>query len=205
MDGMLRAADALPVCRETADAVAARVVPEIAARGDAAVRAWAERLPWCEDLYETRQLTRHAHRDIEGEGGQMIVRTQVIRAGSQWAHSLALAGKDRAVSALTRSALAHAVRLFEASGALGAGNARGLGAFVTAGYGDIGDATPYVEHIAAHAEEIREVLRGVRALGPSKPAPAADAKPAKGAKKSAKVPMPAAATPADDIDFGSGA
>jgi hypothetical protein len=97
------------------------------------------------------------------------------------------------------------VRLFEASGALGAGNARGLGAFVTAGYGDIGDATPYVEHIAAHAEEIREVLRGVRALGPSKPAPAADAKPAKGAKKSAKVPMPAAATPADDIDFGSGA
>lgn len=200
MDGMLRAADALPICRETADAVASRAVPEIAAEGDAAVRAWAERLPWCEDLYETRQLVRHAHRDIEGDGGQMLVRTQVIRAGTQWAHSLALAGKDRHVSSLTRSALAHAVRLFMASGAVGAGNARGLGAFATAGYGDVGDPQPYRDHIAAHADEIREVLRGVRTLGPQKAAPVAEEKPKKGAKKG---PKPIAAQ-SSDVDFGEG-
>lgn len=200
LDGMLRASDALPICRETADAVAWRVAPEIAAEGDAAVRAWAERLPWCEDLYETRQLTRHAHRDLEGDGGQMIVRTQVIRAGTQWAHSIALAGKDRSLSPLTRAALAHAVDLFVRSGAVGAGNARGLGAFVTSGYGDTGDPQPYRDHIAAHAEEIREVLRGVRALGPSKPT--VEPKPEKPAKTK-KGPKPIAATP-DDITFGEG-
>lgn len=200
LDGMLRAFDALPVCRETADVLAHQLVPDVYAQGADAVRAWSERLPWCEDLYETRQLVRHAHRDIEGEGGQMIVRTQVIRAGVQWAHSLALAGKDRLLSPLTVSALAHVVDLFVRSGAVGAGNARGLGGFVTDGYGEIGDPQPYRDHIAAHAEEIREVLRGVRAVGPTKPAaePKAE-KPAKGKKG----PKPIAATP-DAIDFGEG-
>lgn len=200
MDGMLRVADALPICRETADAVASRVVPEIAAQGDAAVRAWAERLPWCEDLYETRQLVRQAHRDLEGDGGQMIVRTQVIRAGTQWCHSVALACKDRHLSPLTRSALAHAVRLFIASGALGAGNARGLGTFITEGYGvgaDESEAQLYRDHIAAHADEIREVLRGMRALGPQKAAP--EPKPEKAAKGK-KGPKPIA-TQTSDVEF----
>ena len=192
MDGVLRAADALPICRETADAVAHRVVPEIAADGDAAVRAWAERLPWAEDLYETRQLTRHAHRDLEGDGGQMLVRTEVIRAGTQWVHSVALAAKDRLLSPLTRSALGHALDLFVRSGALGAGNARGLGEFVTSGYGDAGDPEPYRAHLAAHAEEIRDVLRGVRSLAPEKAAaPLKPEKPAKGRAKKAEEPPPA--------------
>ena len=200
LDGVLRAFDALPVCRETADVLAWRLVPDVVAQGEAAVRAWSERLPWCEDLYETRQLVRHAHRDIEGDGGQMIVRTQTIRAGVQWSHSLALATRDRLLSPLTQSAFAHAVDLFVRSGAVGAGNARGLGGFVTDGYGAVGDPQPYRDHIAAHAEEIREVLRGVRSVGPTKPAP--EPKPEKkGAKKG---PKPIAATPAD-VDFGEGA
>ena len=200
LDGVLRAFDALPVCRETADVLAWRLVPDVVAQGEDAVRAWSERLPWCEDLYETRQLVRHAHRDIEGDGGQMIVRTQTIRAGVQWSHSLALATRDRLLSSLTQSAFAHAVDLFVRSGAVGAGNARGLGGFVTDGYGAIGDPQPYRDHIAAHAEEIREVLRGVRAVGPSKPAP--EPKPEK--KGARKGPKPIAATPAD-VDFGEGA
>lgn len=200
LDGVLRAFDALPVCRETADVLAWRLVPDVVAHGEAAVRAWSERLPWCEDLYETRQLVRHAHRDIEGEGGQMIVRTQTIRAGVQWSHSLALATRDRLLSPLTQSAFAHAVDLFVRSGAVGAGNARGLGGFVTDGYGAIGDPQSYRDHIAAHAEEIREVLRGVRAVGPTKPAP--EPKPEK--KGARKGPKPIVATPAD-VDFGEGA
>lgn len=206
MDGVLRGFDALPVCRETADVLAHRLVPDVAARGVDAIRAWSERLPWCEDLYETRQLVRHAHRDIEGEGGQMIVRTQVIRAGVQWSHSIALATKDRLLSPLTVSALAHAVDLFVRSGAVGAGNARGLGGFATDGYGHIGDPQPYRDHIAAHADEIREVLRGVRAVGPSKPAPEAKPeKPEKGAKgrKGPKPIVTPATGSADDIDFGA--
>lgn len=183
MDGVLRASDALPVCRETADVLAHRLVPEIALEGEDAVRAWAERLPWMEDLYETRQLTRHAHRDFEGEGGQMLVRTEVIRAGTQWVHTVALAAKDRLLSPLTRSALAHGLKLFVASGTVGAGNARGLGAILTDGYGDVGDPEPYRAHLAAHAEEIREVLRGVRSLVPEK---VVTEKPAKAAKKPAK-------------------
>ena len=74
-------------------------------------------------------------------------------------------------SPLTVSALAHVVDLFVWSGAVGAGNARGLGGFVTDGYGAIGDPQPYRDHITAHASEIRDVLRGVVAVGPSKPAP----------------------------------
>lgn len=198
LDGVLRAFDALPICRETADVVAHDVVPEIAAQGHAAVAAWAERLPWCEDLYEVRQLTRHAHREFDGDGGQMLVRTQVIKAGVQWSHGLALATRDRALSPLTRSALAHLVELFVRSGAVGAGNARGLGSFATDGYGEVGDPAAYREHIAQHAEEIRDVLRGVSApWAVAKPAKAE--KPAKG--KGTKV---AAATAAevDEIAFG---
>jgi len=200
MDGVLRVSDALPICRETADAVAYRVAPEIAAHGDAAIRSWAERLPWCEDLYETRQLTRHAHRDFEGEGGQMIVRTEVIRAGTQWCHSLSLAAKDRLLSPLTRSALAHAINLFIASSVVGAGNARGLGAILTSGYGSIGDPQPYLDHIASNAATIRDVLRGVVALGEPR-APKAEEKPAKSAKGK-KGPKPIAAQ-TSDVDFGS--
>lgn len=195
MDGVLRASDALPICRETADAVAWRVVPDIAAQGHSAIAAWSERLPWAEDLYEQRQLTRHAHRDIDGDGGQMIVRTQVIKAGVQWVHSVSLAAKDRLSSPLTRSALAHMLDLFVRSGAVGAGNARGLGSFVTDGYGDVGDPRPYLGHIAARADDIRAVLRGEKALGPAKPPPAE--KPAKG-KKGTKPPASTAEPPAED-------
>ena len=198
MDGVLRAADALPVCRETADVIAHRLVPEIAAQGEDAVRAWAERLPWAEDLYETRQLTRHAHRDLESDGVQMLVRTEVIRAGTQWVHSVALAAKDRLMSPLTRSALAHALDLFVRGGSLGAGNARGLGAFVTDGYGDVGDPEPYRAHIAAHAAEIREVLRGVRSLAPER---APVEKPAKGAKGKAAKPAAKPIEPPAEITF----
>lgn len=180
MDGVLRASDALPICRETADAVAWRAVPDIAAQGHAAVEEWSHRLPWAEDLYEARQLTRHAHRDLDGDGGQMLVRTQVIKAGVQWVHSVSLAAKDRLLSPLTASALAHTLDLFVRSGAVGAGNARGLGSFVTDGYGAVGDPALYREHVTAHAVAIRDVLTGARALGPAK-APVAE-KPAKGAK-----------------------
>jgi hypothetical protein len=183
MDGVLRASDALPICRETADAVAHRVVPDIAAEGHDAVVDWSLRLPWAEDLYETRQLTRHAHRDLDGDGGQMLVRTQVIKAGVQWVHSVSLAAKDRLLSPLTASALAHMIDLFVRSGAVGASNARGLGAFVTDGYGTVGDPSLYREHIEKHRDDIRAVLMGARTLGPGKPTPAE--KPAKG-KKGAK-------------------
>lgn len=198
MDGVLRASDALPICRETADAVAWRVVPDVAEQGHDAIAAWSERLPWAEDLYETRQLTRHAHRDIEGDGGQMLVRTQVIKAGVQWVHSVTLAAKDRLLSPLTASALAHMLDLFVRSGAVGAGNARGLGAFVTDGYGNVAYPAAYREHVAAKADDIRAVLMGARTLGPGRPPPAEKPskgkKPAKGGKAS-EIDAPDEAAP----------
>lgn len=196
MDGVLRATDLLPICRETADTVVYLVAPEIAAQGDDAVRAWAERLPWAEDLYETRQLTRHAHRDLESDGVQMLVRTEVIRAGTQWVHAASLACKDRMLSPLTRSAFARALDLFVQSGAIGAGNARGLGAFVTDGYGDAGDSAPYLDHLRANAEQIRDVLRGVVSLGAGAPKPEKPTKASRG--KGAKAPPIA---PPEEISF----
>jgi hypothetical protein len=184
-DGLLRVVDALPLCRETASTLAHIVAPDVAAGGTAAVRAWSERLPWVQDLYETRQLTRHAHRDLEVADGdksaQMIVRTETIRAGTQWVHGVGLAAKDRLVSPLTAAALARALRLFVASGAIGAGSARGHGTFATDGYRDAdsdgaGDDAPYVEHITAHAAEIREVLRGARSLASGRAAKGKSAK-----------------------------
>lgn len=196
-DGMLRVVDALPLCRETASTVVHTVAPEIAAQGMDAVRAWSERLPWVQDLYETRQLTRHAHRDLEVADGeksaQMIVRMETIRAGTQWVHGIGLAAKDRLISPLTAAALARAARLFVESGAIGAGSARGHGTFATDGYRDAdgdgpGDDAPYVAHITEHAAEIRDMLRGTRAL--------ATPKAAKGGK-GAKAKPPADADVAD--------
>ena len=179
MDGLLRADDGRPLCREAAAMLAWRVVPEIAAEGTDAVRAWSERLQWAEDLYEQRQLTRHAHREFEGEGGQMLVRTEVLRAGVQVVHSFGIAARDRRPSDLTRACIAHAVGLWVSGGAFGAGTARGHGAFSTPGYlhpsGEvIGDPARYVEHLSAHRDEIRDLL--------TRKADAAPPKPTKGAK-----------------------
>lgn len=179
MDGMLRADDGRPLCREAAAMLAWRVVPEIAAQGTDAVRAWSERLQWVEDLYEQRQLTRHAHREFEGEGGQMLVRTEVLRAGVQVVHSFGVAARDRHLTDLTRACIAHAVDLWVAGGAFGAGTARGHGAFTTAGYqhpgGEpIGDPARYVQHLVERRDEIRDLL--------TRKADAAPPKSTKGAK-----------------------
>lgn len=195
MDGTLRATDLLPICRETADVVVYLVAPEVAAEGEDAVRAWSERLVWAEDLYETRQLTRHAHRDLESDGVQMIVRTEVIRAGTQWVHAASLACKDRLLDPLTQSAFAHGLDLFVRSGAFGAGNARGLGLFVSDGYRHGGDPAPYLAHIDAHAAEIRDVLRGVVSLGAPTPKPEKPVKGAKGKPRAAVLADPPADIP----------
>lgn len=196
-DGMLRCLDALPVCRETAATLVYVVAPDVAAEGEDAVRAWSERLPWMEDLYETRQLTRHAHREFDGESGQMLVRTEVVRAGTQWVHGLALAAKDRLLSPVTSACLARGARLLVESGAIGAGNARGLGTFASAGYRDaasegLGDDAPYLAHVAAHREEIVRLLSRGESILPGSAAPAKPAKPAKGKP---------AAKPLDDADI----
>lgn len=193
MDGMLRAGDMLPICRESACFLAYDLVPDLVAKGEESVRAWSERLPWCEDLYVTRQLTRVRHRDFEGgDDAQAIVRTECIRAGTQWVHGFGLAAKDRAVTPLARGAMAHIVDLFVRSGGVGAATARGLGTFVTDGYrhpaGEaIGDAGLYTAHVAEHRDAILGLLRAP----PKAPPPE---KAAKG-KGRAKPLAPLAALP----------
>lgn len=187
MDGILRASDAVPVCREAAGLIVYDLAPEVAAEGIAAVRAWSTRLPWCEDLYGTRQLVRHGHKDFEGERGQMLVRTQTILAGARWVQHVGLAAKDRIINPVTVAAARHAMALFCQSGAIGAGNARGLGQFITDGYvfsgADPGpDPSVYHAHVEAHRQEIIDVLMGVSmGASPDAPAPKAD-KGGKGAK-----------------------
>jgi hypothetical protein len=190
MDGILRASDAVPVCREAAGLIVYDLAPEVAAEGIAAVRAWSTRLPWCEDLYGTRQLVRHGHKDFEGERGQMLVRTQTILAGSRWVQHVGIAAKDRIVNPVSIAAARHAMALFCRSGAMGAGNARGLGEFVTDGYvfsGSAAGADPgpdpavYFEHVAQNRQAIIDVLMGVGA-GAETSAPAKPQKPAKGGK-----------------------
>lgn len=201
MDGVLRAGDAIPVCREAAALLVYDLAPEVAAQGMDAVRAWAERLPWCEDLYGTRQLVRHGHKDFEGERGQMIVRTQTILAGARWVQVVGIAAKDRIVNPVTISAARHAMDLYCRSGAMGAGNARGLGSFVTDGYRFTGaDPGPgpelYLSHLAEHRDAIVDILRGVT-MGE---APGAGVKPAKASKAGKGKPAPATApAPQEDI------
>jgi hypothetical protein len=109
-------------------------------------------------------------------------------------HGVGLAAKDRLVSPLTASALARAARLFAASGAIGAGSARGHGTFATDGYRDAkgdgpGDDAPYVAHVTAHAAEIREALRATKAASSTKAVGGKRGKPS-----TAKAP--------DDADVG---
>lgn len=174
MSGMLRACDVVPVCRETATQLAPTF-------GEADAVAWSARLPWAADLFDRRQLVRHAHREIpDDDGQQMLVHTEVIREGTTWVHlGVALIPREGPLSPVTRSCLAHALDLLRSAGAVGAGNARGLGAMVIGDYGLDTDASAYLAHIAEHDEEIRALLRMASAVAVEKPAKGAKGKPAK--------------------------
>lgn len=175
MDGMLRAMDALPLCRETAASVVYLVAPEVAAEGEDAVRAWSERLPWAADLYETRQITKHHHRELDpatakdgaDKSEQMLVRTEVMVAGTTWVHGIALAAKDRLLSPLTESVFARAAFVFARASHVGAQSARGLGLFATDGYAGIEEGADalYLAHVGEHRDEIIAALTAVKSSG----------------------------------------
>lgn len=164
MQGRLVVRDALPVCRETAADVAGVIAPGVSPSD------LAPRLPCAADLFEIRQSVRNAHREIDGDGGQMILRTEVIRAGVQWVHAVGLRGGESPVAALTASCLAHGLALMAARGGVGASQARGMGAIAFDPYAPMGagvqplpSADAYLAHLSGPlADEIRETLMGLR-------------------------------------------
>lgn len=153
MAGWLRCSDALPVARETASLVASVVAPELTAA------QLAPRLPCVQDLFEVRQLTRQAHREIDGDGGQMIAKTEVIKAGTQFVHRVALTGQLGQAPAVVRSCLARALRLLRENGIMGAGAARGLGEVSFGEYTpDLGTDEIYLQHMQNNRAALTTLL-----------------------------------------------
>lgn len=172
MAGWLRCSDALPVARETAGYVAHAVAPGIEAR------ALAPQLPCVQDLFEIRQLTRQAHREIDGDGGQMIAKTECIRAGTQFVHRVALTGQLGQAPEIVRACLARALRLLQENGVVGASSARGLGEVLIGAYApSLGTEDAYLEHMQRNREAIASLL--VRAVVEKEEKPKGKAKPAK--------------------------
>jgi hypothetical protein len=167
MSGRGRVSDATLVCRETAWKVA-----EIVAPGRAPMDLAAD-LPSCEELMEIRQLTRHKHADIpDAEGVQMLVSFELVREGSQFAHSVQLWGVDQ-VSEIMTSFLACLLEEFRAIGSLGVGAARGFGSVAFDGYKP-GPGTPqlpspdiYREAVERRRQEMIDWVMAVGAPGPA--------------------------------------
>jgi hypothetical protein len=174
MAGWLRCSDALPVARETTAHVARVIAPELDPS------ALAARLPCVQDLFEVRQLTRMAHREIDGDGGQMIAKTECIRAGTQFVHKVALTGQLGQAPLVVRACLVRALRLLQDNGVMGAGAARGLGEVLIGAYlPALGTEDAYLEHLQKHRAEIADLLLA--------PVAAKEEKPAKGKKPAAKT------------------
>lgn len=173
--GWLRCFDLVPVCRETAARVARVVSPGVDPR------ELAPRLPCAADLFETRQLVRSSHRELEGSeehGGQMLARMEVIRAGTRWVHAVALTGQLGDVPDVVRAALVHGLSLLRENGTVGAGAARGLSDVEIGDYApELGTADAYLEHLEKNREALRDLLlsRGE------------DAPPSKGGKGGKKL------------------
>ena len=74
----------------------------------------------CKTSSKCAQLTRMAHREIDGDGGQMIAKTECIRAGTQFVHkSHSRANSDKRL--VVRACLVRALRLLQDNGVMGAG------------------------------------------------------------------------------------
>jgi hypothetical protein len=207
MAGHLRVQDAIPVCRETAAMVAPVVAPGVDPRELAA------RLPEARDLFAIRQLTRHAHRDFEGDGAQMLVRTEVVIAGTQFVHAVALTGRtDASTAPLTASCLAHAIDLVRSAGVVGASTARGHGGIAFdayqpgAGLVAFPTAEAYLAYLTEHADRLRAILCGTKVDGElvidvGQQVYEATPKSRKGRAKA--TPKPSTGT-TEPIDFGQG-
>lgn len=194
MSGWLRCQDARPVCRETAAAVASHVAPGVDPRD------LARRLPLAQDLFVTRQLVRHAHRDLEGaEGAQMLARFESVKAGTQWVHGLSLSGLETSCPSIVKSCLAHALDLLTRVGTVGAGSARGFGGIAFDAYrssvlGPLPTSEEYLEHLTTQREAIRMALvegRPGGARGPKAPK-LPSAAPKRGKAKAEAAPAEAA-------------
>ena len=209
MAGHLRVQDAIPVCRETAAMVAPVVAPGVDPRELAA------RLPEARDLFAIRQLTRHAHRDFEGDGAQMLVRTEVVIAGTQFVHAVALTGRtDASTLPLTASCLAHAIDLVRAAGVVGAGTARGHGGIAFdayqpgAGLAPLPSSEAYLAHLTEHADRLRAILCGAKvdgdlAVDVGQQVYEATPRGKRGRTKTAPKAATEPATPQSDIPFGT--
>ncbi len=174
MQGRARVHDAILVCRETVWMVRPVLAPEMD------LDAFAAALPEAAECTTLRLGTRHAHRDIPGsDGAQMLWNTEHVLAGQQFVHSLQLWGLD-GVSPVTAACLADLLEDFRAIGVVGAQASRGFGLVAFDPY-QPGPGTPplppaglYVEHVAAHRDEMIEwaMMRGEdtpHAKAPPKP------------------------------------
>ena len=197
LEGYLRIQDAITVCRETASMVAPAIAPGMDARELAA------RLHEARSLFIVRQLTRRSHRDIAIEGeksDQALVRTELVKAGTQWVHAVALTGaREVPASPLVASCLAHGIDLLRSGGSVGAGSARGHGSIAFDAYKapdgtTLPSADVYRVHLDAHGDRLRAILRG-EAMG----ATGSTSTKARGKGKAAKAP---AVTAAPEALFG---
>lgn len=201
MRGQLRAADLVPVCRETASDVVDAAAPEHASD----VQAWAATLPWAADLFDRRQLVRNAHKEFDDpEGSQMLVHTETIRTGTVWVHRVSLAPLDGPLSHVTASCLAHGIALLRAQGATGAQTSRGPGMMAIGDYNLGIGADEYLAHIEQNAGKIRELLAGHLLTAPTVEKPqksTAKGKRGKGGKTDDALAVQSESALAD-IEFG---
>lgn len=163
--GWLRMGELVPAARETAARIAHVLAPGIDPR------ELAPRLPCVADLFETRQVVRMAHREIDGSDGQQgLARIEGIRAGTTWVHHVALTGQLGVAPPVVRSALARLVELLQDTGYVGAKGAMDLGDVEVRPYSpEIGTSEQYLAHLRAHRDEIRALLLERADSGPAKP------------------------------------
>lgn len=174
MEGQLLVGDLLPVCRETAWAVA----PALGWSLEAAREKRSE-LPAAEALTLDRMATRRNHDDLGGRSQQMIFHVEAIGAGHQMAFNVALRAGPRA-SSVQRGALGHMLALLAAHGR--------LGAKAQAGFGQVALTLPapllaaqqsYLDYLGTvDLADVRAWLRGQQPLS----APVTAAEPAEGSK-----------------------
>lgn len=135
MGGRLRVGDAILVCRENAWLVRDAVAPEVD------LDDFAASLPEAEAMLHTQQFVRSKHADIEqSDGSQALIHQEVLKAGSQLLHTVALFGVSR-VDPVTVSCLSDLLEQFQGVATIGASAARGRGNLAFDGY-RAGSAAP---------------------------------------------------------------
>jgi hypothetical protein len=156
MSGRARVGDATLVCRENAWRVGDALAP-----GEDS-RELACRLPEASNCTSLRLGTRQAHKDIpESDGSQMLFNTEVLVAGCQMVHRVALCGLS-GISDVTQACLSDLLSAFAESPYVGAQASHGFGKVAFAPYQPQGGAPElqppsiYLEYVARRREEMRE-------------------------------------------------